>query len=110
MASSLLMMRLRRLDAGVSIAAKHDLTYPSVSSFAGAVYGIKSAGKISSPVPFTEDIGPGNVRASLQRYAGFKLPRPCRWATHVISNEWNDFDAVLAGPDTFIRYHWWTSA
>ena len=34
------------------------------------VYGIKSAGKLSSPVPFSEAIGTGNVRAYLQRYAG----------------------------------------
>jgi hypothetical protein len=94
----------------ISIAAKDERAYSSVAAFAGAVYGIKSAGKLSSPVPFTDAIGPGNVRAYLARYAGVKLPTPCTWPTHVISDDWNDFDAVLAGPTTFIRYHWWTSA
>jgi hypothetical protein len=94
----------------ISIAAKSDRAYANVAAFAGAVYGIKSAGKLSSPVSFTEHIGPGNIRAYLQRYAGVKLPTPCNWPTHVISNDWNDFDAVLAGPATFIRYHWWTTA
>jgi hypothetical protein len=43
------------------------------------------------------------------RYAGVKLPTPCTWPTPV-SNEWNDFDAVLAGAAIFIRCHWWTTA
>ena len=94
----------------VAIAAKDARTYANVSSFAAAVYGSKSAGKLSSPVAFTEGIGPGNVRDNLRRFAGVKLPTPCDWRMYVIANEWNDFDAVLAGPDIFIRYHWWTTA
>jgi hypothetical protein len=46
----------------ISIAAKDDRTYPKVSAFARAVYGIKSDGKLSTPVPFTKRVGPGNVR------------------------------------------------
>src|SRR5215217_7930490 len=80
----------------ISITTKDDPRYLDVAAFAGAVCGIKSVGRLSSPVPFTEAIGPGNVRAYLRRYAGVKLPTPCRWPTYVISNDWNDFDAVLA--------------
>jgi hypothetical protein len=94
----------------IAIAAKDDRTYPNVAAFARAVYGIKSDGKLSSPVPFTEQICPGHLRELLRRYARVELPTPCHWQTHILSNEWNDFDAVLAGPTLFIRCHWWTSA
>lgn len=94
----------------ISIAAKNNLLYPNVAAFADAVYGIKSDRNLASPIPFSEGIGPGNVRTYLQRYAGLDLPTPCDWPTHVILNDWNDFDAVLVGPTMFIRYHWSTTA
>ena len=94
----------------ISVAAKDERAFANVSAFASKVWGIEATGKLSSPVAFAEDIGPGNVRAYLQRYAGVRLPTPCSWPTYVLSNEWNDFDAILAGPANFVRYHWRTSA
>ena len=81
---------------------------------ARAAHGIKSDESLAAPLAFAEELGaangPGHVRTYLQRYAGVTLPTPCDWPTHVISNEWNDFDAVLVGPTTLIRYHWSTTA
>ena len=98
----------------ISIAARNDLLYPSVVAFARAAQCIGSDGDLAAPIPFDEGLGgangPGHVRTYLQRYAGVTLPTPCDWPTHVIANEWNDFDAVLVGPTTFIRYHWSTTA
>jgi hypothetical protein len=94
----------------ISIAARDDRTFPDVAAFACAVWGDEASGKLAHPVPFAEDIGPGNVRAYLRRYAGIELPTPCDWSTHVLSDEWNDWEAVLAGPAIFVRYHWWTTA
>jgi hypothetical protein len=98
----------------ISIAAKNDFLYPNAAAFARAAHAIKFDEGLAAPVPFTEEIGatngPGHVRTYLQRYAGVTLPMPCDWPTHIILNDWNDFDAVLVGPTVFIRYHWSTTA
>jgi hypothetical protein len=98
----------------ISIAAKNEFLYPDAVAFARAAHGIKFDESLVAAVPFTEELGatngPGHVRAYLHRYAGVTLPSPCDWPTHIISNEWNDFDAVLVGPTIFIRYHWSTTA
>jgi hypothetical protein len=94
----------------ISIAARDEHIFPDVADFARAVWGDEDPGKLSRPVPFAEDIGPGNVRAYLRQYAGVALPTPCHWPTYVLADEWNDWEAVLAGPTIFLRYHWWTTA
>jgi hypothetical protein len=94
----------------ISIATRRDRPFPDLATFASAVWGAEKAGNLPRPIPFEERIGPGNVRVYLQRYAALMLPDPCEWPTYVVSNEWNDWDAVLVGPETLIRYHWWTTA
>jgi hypothetical protein len=98
----------------ISIAAKNDFLYPNAAAFARAAHAIKFDEGLAAPVPFTEEIGAtngsGHVRTYLQRYAGVALPTPCDWPTHIVLNDWNDFDAVLVGPTVFTRYHWSTTA
>jgi hypothetical protein len=98
----------------VSVAAKNDFLYPDVVAFARAVPGLEFGEKLAAPVPFTEEIGAakglGHVRTYLERYAGVTLPTPCDWPTYIVSNDWNDFDAVLVGPAIYVRYHWSTTA
>jgi hypothetical protein len=94
----------------ISIAVKHDLLFPSVEAFADAVYGIKPRRDLAAPVPFAEGMGQGDIRKYLKRYAGLELPTPCDWPMHIVSNDWDDFDAVLVGPTMLLRYHWSTTA
>ena len=98
----------------ISIAAKNDFLYPNVVAFARAVHGFEFGESLAAPVLFTEEFGaangPGHVRTYLQRYAGVTLPTPCDWPTYIVSNDWNDFDAVLVGPTIYVRYHWSTTA
>src|ERR1700749_3889888 len=98
----------------ISIAAKNDFLYPNVVAFARAVHGFNFGENLVAPVPFTEELGaakgPGHVRTYLEPYAGLQLPATCDWPTHVVSNDWNDFDAVLVGPTMYVRYHWSTTA
>ena len=55
----------------VSIAAKNDFLFPNSAAFARAVCGTKFDGHPAAPTPFTEGLGPANVRKYLRRYAGF---------------------------------------
>jgi hypothetical protein len=97
----------------ISIAAKNDVLYPNVAAFARAVHGFKFDESLTS-VAFAEELGAangtGHVRTYLQRFAGVTLPTPCDWPTYIVSNDWNDFDAVLVGPTIYVRYHWSTTA
>ena len=94
----------------ISIATKRDRRIRDVVAFAAEVLGVDASKRLPSPVPFTEAIGPGHVRTYLHRYAGVTLPTPCDWPSYIFSNDWNDFDAVLVGPEIFVRYHWSTTA
>jgi hypothetical protein len=94
----------------ISIAVRDERTFPDVAAFAHAVWSDEAPERLPSPVSFAEEIGPGNVRAYLRQYAGIELPTPCDWPTYVRCDDWNDWEAVLAGPSLFVRYHWWTTA
>lgn len=94
----------------ISIVTKRDLPFPDVVAFASAVLGSDSAQKLPPPIAFQAWGRAAGARAYLQRYASVMLPGSCDWPTYVVSDDWDDSDALIVGPDMLIRYHWWTTA
>ena len=94
----------------ISIVTKRDWYFPDMLAFASSVWGAEAAKALPPPTTFEEHIGPGNVRDYLKKYADLTLPTPCEWTTYVVSNDWNDWDAILVGPEIQIHYHWGTTA
>jgi hypothetical protein len=94
----------------ISIATKRDRSFPDVVAFASAVLGCDAPGKLPPPIAFREWGRSAGVRAYLQRHASVVLPDSCNWPTYIMSDDWDDWDALIVGPDMLIRYHWWTTA
>ena len=81
-----------------------------VAAVAAAVLNSAVAERLPPPIAFRDWPRASGVRAYLKRYASVELPDPCDGPTHILSDDWDDTDALIAGPDTLIRYHWWTTA
>lgn len=94
----------------VAIVTKRDRPFPDLFVFAASMWGPDVASALPEPVAFKEKLGPGNIREYLKQYADLELPMPCEWPTYILCDDWNDWDAIIAGPDLWIRYHWSTSA
>lgn len=85
-----------------------------IAPIEGAIDAFASAAGVEQPlpsaIPFERWSGAAWARTLLARHASLSLPEPCDWPTHVVSDDWDDRDVVIAGPASIIRYHWWTTA
>ena len=97
----------------IHVALKDTATarqFSSLHAFVAASVGPGGVGKHVNPVPFNDCASCSPVRDYLERYARINVPHPCDWKTFVLFQDDLEWDGIFETADTFIRYHWLSTA
>jgi hypothetical protein len=84
--------------------------FADLREFVAATVGPSAVGKLGSPEQFNDLAGFSSVRAYLKRFANINVPETCDWLMHVLLEDDLEWDGVFETAESYIRYHWSSTA